>query len=295
MHCRFRFGSRRDRSCWLTDIAAPPDALGYAIRVYKLRQSRKIMEHQIDDGEQESLPDFTGESYLAILRRLHLELQPGTYFEIGTETGKSLSLARCASLAVDPDFKLASGRPASNKPLCALYQRSSDAFFASVDPTVVLGQRIDLAFLDGMHLCEFLLRDFANTERFCTPNSVIALHDCLPLDLVMAEREWPSADRQITSRKGWWTGDVWRCALLLKRHRLNLRITALDAPPTGLVLVTNLDPDSTFIHDHYASLVEEMHATTLSEVTLAGLHAELNVEPTSALSRFEQIAARFWL
>jgi hypothetical protein len=146
-----------------------------------------------------------------------------------------------------------------------------------------------------MHLCEFLLRDFLNTERFCCNNSIIALHDCLPLDLVMAEREWPSSDRQSLSRKGWWTGDVWRCALILKRRRPDLRITALDAPPTGLVLITNLDPCSTFLRDHYASLVEEMHAVSLSDLTLAGIHAELKVQPTSALSHLEQIASRFWL
>lgn len=260
-----------------------------------MKRSRKIIGTRLSEGAPKSMPDFTGEPYLTMLGRLHRELRPKTYFEIGTETGKSLALARCASLAVDPKFRLVSGRPVSNKPLCALYQISSDDFFASVDPTVVLGRNIDLAFLDGMHLCEFLLRDFLNTERFCCPNSVIVLHDCLPLDLVMAEREWPSSDRQSLSRKGWWTGDVWRCALLLKRRRPDLRITALDAPPTGLVLVTNLNPSSTFLGEHYASSVEEMHAISLSDLTLAGVHAELNVEPTLALSHLEQIARRFWL
>jgi hypothetical protein len=238
----------------------------------------------LSENAPDTVPDFVGEPYLAMLEKFHRELRPKAYFEIGTETGKSLALARCASLAVDPKLRLSSGSSVTNKPLCALYQISSDDFFASVDPTVVLGRSIDLAFLDGMHLCEFLLRDFLNTERFCRTNSVIVLHDCLPLDHVMAEREWPAADRQDANRKGWWTGDVWRCALLLKRRRPDLRIRALDAPPTGLVLVTNLDPNSTLLREHYPSLVEEMHAISLSELTITGLHAELNVEPTSTFS-----------
>jgi hypothetical protein len=240
----------------------------------------------LSENAPDTVPDFAGEAYLAMLGKFHRELRPKAYFEIGTNTGNSLALARCASLAVDPEFILSSSAPVSNKPLCALYQITSDDFFATVDPTVVLGRRIDLAFLDGLHLSEFLLRDFLNTERFCRPNSVIVLHDCLPLDHVMAEREWPAADRQDANRKGWWTGDVWRCALLLKRRRPDLRITALDAPPTGLVLVTNLDPNSTLLHEHYSSLVEEMHAISLSELTITGLHAELNVEPTSTFGRF---------
>ena len=240
----------------------------------------------------ESLPDFTGEYYLNVLDRLHHQLKPKSYIEIGTRDGGSLALARCASLAVDPKFELSSAVPVSGKPFCALYQTTSDDFFARVDPAVVLERRIDLAFLDGMHLSEFLLRDFLNVERFCHSNSVIVLHDCLPLDLVMAERQQYSCDRQLNMhRLHWWTGDVWRCALLLKRQRPDLQIITVDAPPTGLVLITNLDPNSTLLSDHYASLVEEMHAISLPELTLAGLHRELNVKPTVAINDFEEIAA----
>ena len=240
----------------------------------------------------ESLPEFRGEYYLNVLGRLHHQLKPKSYIEIGTRTGDSLALAKCASLAVDPKFELSSAVPVSDKPFCALYQMTSDDFFATVDPTVVLRRRIDLAFLDGMHLSEFLLRDFLNVERFCHSNSVIVLHDCLPLDLVMAERQQYSRDRLLhMNRMHWWTGDVWRCALLLKRWRSDLRIIALDAPHTGLVLITNLDPSSTLLSDRYASLVEEMHAISLPELTLTGLRRELNVKPTSALNDFEEIGA----
>jgi hypothetical protein len=248
-----------------------------------------------NDSLPESLPDFIGESYLGVLERLHRELRPRSYFEIGTKDGASLALSRCASLAVDPEFALRSAGPVLQKPFCGLYQTRSDDFFSTVDPVAVLGRNIDLAFLDGMHLSEFLLRDFLNTERYCRKNSVIALHDCLPLDLIMAERQYSKERQSSMHRMDWWTGDVWRCALLLKRRRPDLSITALDAFPTGLVLITNLDPSSTLLVNQYSSFVEEMHATSLSDITLGGLHKELNVEQTSSLVRFDQIAARFWL
>jgi hypothetical protein len=252
-------------------------------------------EHEMSGSATESLSDLTGEHYLSLLDRLHRQLRPKSYFEIGTFEGSSLRIARCATVAVDPNFELSSAEPIADKPLCALYRMSSDDFFATVDPSTVFGRPIDFAFLDGMHLSEFLLRDFLNTERFCLRNSVIALHDCLPRDFIMTERQYPPPCERKSDmhRAAWWTGDVWRCALLLKRRRPDLHIATIDAWPTGLMLITTLDPSSTVLYEQYASWVREMHAMSLSDVTLTGLHSELNVEPTSALERFEQVAARF--
>ncbi len=61
-----------------------------------------------DDSDRPrlSVPDFDGEDYLAVLGRLHSALSPKSYFEIGTNSGNSLAIAQCRSLAVDPEFKL---------------------------------------------------------------------------------------------------------------------------------------------------------------------------------------------
>jgi hypothetical protein len=150
---------------------------------------RLVAAAAIETAAAETFPDFTGEHYLVVLDRLHRQLRPKSCVEVGTEDGKSLALARCASLAVDRKFRLSSAGPVSDKPICALYQMRSDDFFATVNPVAVLGRHIDLAFLDGMHHSEFLLRDFLNVERFCHSDSLVVLHDCLPLDLVMAERQ----------------------------------------------------------------------------------------------------------
>src|SRR5256885_12302956 len=46
--------------------------------------------------------------------------------------------------------------------------------FAEHDLSKELGGRpVDLAFIDGMHLFEFALRDFVNLERYCAPGSTI--------------------------------------------------------------------------------------------------------------------------
>lgn len=242
----------------------------------------------------ESLPDHAGESYLAVLGRLHRVLSPKSYFEIGTKAGESLKLAKCPTVAVDPKFVLDLPHVLQGKSICALYETTSDDFFADVDPRTIFRRPIDLAFLDGMHRCEFLLRDFMNTERSCRPNSIIALHDCIPVDHEMTRRDAPG--HALAPHRGdWWTGDVWRTAIALKEFRPDLRITALDAQPTGLLLVTNLDPASTTLRQHYAKILDWMFARALSEYTLARLHADLGIESTAAIASDEQVTARFWL
>jgi hypothetical protein len=233
-----------------------------------------------------SLPDLAGPYYLDVLAGLHRRLQPKSYLEIGTDRGNSLALASCACIAVDPNFAFPSPHPVSNKPLCALYQLTSDEFFATVDAAVVLGRPIELAFLDGLHHCECLLRDFMNAERSCRRHSVVVLHDCLPVDHLMAERQHSRARLSHMHRMAWWAGDVWRCALLLKRRRPDLRMVAVDAGPTGLVVITNLDPASTRLSVNYSSLVEEMHSWSLTGLTLRGLHQEMEVRPVAALDAF---------
>jgi len=239
---------------------------------------------------QDSIPDHAGVDYRTVIRNMHAWLAPKTYLEVGVEGGHTFSLAACRSVAVDPAFQMADPAVFASllaRPMCALYQMPSDAFFREFDPARILGGPIDLAFLDGMHHCEYLLRDFMNTERSCRPASVIMLHDCFPLEAPMAARQ-PGAPAVQPSRTGMWTGDVWRTALLLKRFRPDLRIIALDASPTGLLLVTNLDPASTVLSDSYFSLVDEMRNWTLEGIGLNELGAEIGMFSTEAVDTAEK-------
>jgi len=152
---------------------------------------------------------------------------------------------------------------------------------------------IDFAFLDGKHWSEFLLRDFINTERNCHRNSIIALHDCLPVEAAIADRIPNQRPTIVAHRAGWWAGDVWRTALLLKRKRPDLHMLTLDAKPTGLVLISNLDPESGLLSQKLADFEAEMHAWSLDEIGLGTLFAELAVQSTSAIASADQIRARW--
>jgi hypothetical protein len=244
------------------------------------------------------VPDLAGHHYYETFRILHAALRPNTYFEIGTLHGDTLSLARCASISVDPgvDFsrhELVAG--IIDKPQLHLFKMTSDEFFASQDPERILGAKIDMAFLDGMHRCEFLLRDFMNTERFCKPNSLVVLHDCIPVEAGMTARSPSAQPPLMPHRQGWWTGDVWRTALLLKRVRPDLSISAIDAQSTGLVLVTNLSPASHVLNEGYARHVKLMLSWDLGEIGLSSIHEELGLESAANLATDEQVTGRFWL
>jgi hypothetical protein len=196
-----------------------------------------------------------GPMYRHYLARLHRELRPGNYLEVGTLNGDTLAIAQCASIAVDPWFRLTMD-VVGKKPVCLLYQQRSDDFFRTRDPSAIFGSPVDLAFLDGMHLAEFLLRDFINTERHCLPGSVIVLHDCLPPGYLMTVRDVNDPRRKLSPKyPNYWTGDVWQVVPVLRRFRPDLSIAVTDCPPTGLVVITGLDPASEVLAKAYDEIV----------------------------------------
>jgi hypothetical protein len=235
------------------------------------------------------IPALRGEEYIVVLDRLHRILLPKTYLEIGTQAGRSLAVARCPSIAIDPEFRI-STNVFYDRETCHLFQMRSDDFFQEYDPTIFVRGKIDLAFLDGAHLFEFVLRDFLNTERYCAPDSIIILHDCIPLDAFMARRDPSStAGREGSSHPEWWCGDVWKLIPTLRRYRPGLKILAFDAPPTGLVLVTALDPSSRVMQDNYSKAVEEAGMMSLCETGLGNYVESLNVQETNSLQTRGQL------
>ena len=208
-------------------------------------------------NEVSRLGDFTGDHYRTCLTRLHEILKPSAYLEIGSFHGDSQKLAKCATIAVDPQFQLEYRVPGDSQSALCLFQMRSDQFFKSYDPRAILGKPIDFAFLDGMHLLECLLRDFIHTERGCHSRSIIALHDCVPLDLYMAGRTVGDMKRRALSvHPTWWTGDVWKILLIFRQYRPDLTVEVLNAPPTGLVLVRGLDPNSGVLADHENEIID---------------------------------------
>lgn len=178
-----------------------------------------------------------------LLTTIHKTLSPDFYFEIGVQTGKSLSIAKCEAIGVDPMPLLSKNLNANAKVITA----SSDVFF-SHHCDLLLGKSIDLSFIDGMHLFEYVLRDFINVERYSRPHTLIVVDDIFPGHPDQANR------KRCTKA---WTGDVWKLKTVLEQYRPDLVTLAINAYPTGLLFIANLDPDNTELISNYEHIVEE--------------------------------------
>jgi predicted O-methyltransferase YrrM len=164
------------------------------------------------------------------LQALHRLTAPRTYVETGVQKGQSLTLSRVPSIGIDPEFAITSEVMAD----VHLARTSSDEFFARKDPVAYLPKKvIDLAFIDGMHLSEYALRDYLAVERFTTLTSVVVFDDMLPRNLDEAARH----RHTIT-----WTGDVYKAAQALRTMCPDLVVLDVDTQPTGVVVV--LTPDA---------------------------------------------------
>lgn len=175
---------------------------------------------------------------------LHHLLQPRGYVEIGVQTGASLRLADCPALGIDPAPRLVYPL----LPTTRLAQMTSDEFFAlppSTQRGMGLPEHVDLAFVDGLHLHEQALRDFANLERFANERTVVVFDDVLPRNQAEATREpaGPESAAKVSMGQlpyGDWVGDVWKVHRILSAVRPDLRFALVDTQPTGVLLVTRL-------------------------------------------------------
>jgi hypothetical protein len=105
--------------------------------------------------------------YLPLLERLHEHLRPRTYVEIGVAAGHSLGRARPSTRIVGIDPNPTISDPVVRKS-SRIFELTSDEFFDQHDLCSELGGLpVDLAFIDGMHLFEYALRDFINVEAHC--------------------------------------------------------------------------------------------------------------------------------
>ena len=209
-----------------------------------------------------------GPDYRHALAAIHAQLKPRTYLEIGVSSGATLALANPSTraLGVDPAPQL-KNPPGPN---AKIYPLASDDFFAETDIRAELGGLpVELAFIDGLHLFEFALRDFIAIERLCTRASTVLVHDTYPLDRLTAARERTTQ---------FWSGDIWRLVLILKKYRPDLAVHTIGALPTGLTVIRNLDPASRVLGDRLDEIVAEFLALDFSAVE-ANKPAALNLVP----------------
>jgi hypothetical protein len=207
--------------------------------------------------------------YFEMLDRIHQHLLPRTYVEIGVSTGRSMTLALPGTLCIgiDPDPKVEFRVRRGTR----IFSQASDDFFADHDlGTLSGGLPLDLAFIDGMHHFEFALRDFINLERASNPSTTVLVHDCLPVDEVTSARQRTT---------NFWSGDIWRLILLLRRWRPDLEVAVVDWAPTGVGVIRGLDVHSRVLTDHYDEIVEEFLAVPFQALTDGSMHEQLNRVP----------------
>jgi hypothetical protein len=229
----------------------------------------------------------------AFLRELHARIRPRNYLEIGVNDGKSLALSRVPTIAIDPAFRIT----ASLRCDLQLAKATSDDFFAAADPIRHLrssrnplrnvrrgrplldrwrgGTHLDFAFIDGMHLFEFALRDFINVERFSHWSTVIVFDDMLPRDVDEAARE-----RHTKA----WAGDVFKLVPVLREHRPDLAVIPVDTQPTGVLVVLGADPSSPVLREAYDELIERWVSPDPQEVPDEVLERRGAVDPERLLA-----------
>lgn len=164
------------------------------------------------------------------LKALHGILKPQVYLEIGIQLGLSLVLAEAAEMAVgvDPEPLISmSGNRRDNQ---HIFTMTSDDFFEK--RSFVLPP-VDFAFIDGMHLAEYALRDYVNVQKFMRPGGVIVFDDVLPYNSPIAARTEPPG--------GDWTGDVWKVYFILT-ELFRIEPVLVDTFPTGTMILTNVEP-----------------------------------------------------
>jgi len=217
-------------------------------------------------------------NYLTALQLAHRVLAPRNYLEIGCRHGASLALSAVPSIGIDPAFELRQ----EFDPEIRLFEMTSDAFFAAQDPARVFGAPVDFAFIDGMHLAEFALRDFMNIERSSHSGGVIAIDDILPDAMEYATRE---RNTKI------WTGDIYRTVLALRELRPQLDIRVYSIEMKGFCLVSGLQPGDRTLFDSIEGIEARMEAGDWVVTSREALEAVLSPLPPAQLKPdLEQIA-----
>ena len=209
--------------------------------------------------------------YLSFLKKIHKKRKPELYLEIGVDTGASMSLSNCRSIGIDPAFHISKNITAT----ASLFRETSDTFFANNDLCAkLLESGVDLAFIDGMHLAEYIVRDFLNVEKWMNRDGLIVIDDVLPEQMVMAER-----DRKFNA----WSGDVYKIILLLRKYRPDLTINVFEAfigpYRKGIGIVSNLDPENNVLAANYDQIEQEILSDTYAVSSIEHLEEWVQFSP----------------
>lgn len=214
--------------------------------------------------------NMPGIPYLDWLEKLYRFLKPKNVIEIGVSQSASLARVPAPAIAIGVDPVPSVIYPLQTE--AHIFAETSDDFFAHRNVRELFrGEPLSIGFIDGSHLFEQALRDFINLEKYCGPNSLIMFHDTVPLDELTQRRE-PETHFS--------TGDVWKTILCLKQYRPDLDIFTIATAPTGLTLVTGLNPRSSILAEIYDDALAKLLNLPF-EAVQQNLQSELNVVPNN--------------
>jgi len=186
-----------------------------------------------------------GPNYLEVLKALHGCLWPKLYVEIGVPSGKSLRMAHPNTQCIAID-KVHNAMLAQQVNWVMVWQ-DSDYFFENKGETA---RGFDLAFIDGDHSFEQVLRDFNNLEALAKPSSIICLHDVIPMDERTAQ---PEED----NKADFHTGEVWRLMQAIVAERHDLLAFTIACPPSGLGIVAKFSDAFSIEKEHWPARASE--------------------------------------
>lgn len=135
-----------------------------------------------------------------------------SYLEIGVEYGLTFTnIHFLDKTGVDPDPKF----EVEDKGCLKLL--TSDDFFEKNE------KFFDVIFIDGMHQCEYVLKDMNNSINFLSDNGVIFIDDILPSSyneqLKIPNKHY--YENGILKYGEPWTGDVWKIMFYIFKNHLN--------------------------------------------------------------------------
>lgn len=188
-----------------------------------------------------------GAGYYALLDRLHQFLDPRSYLEIGMGDGSSMALARPGTRAVGVDPVPTLQTPIAAE--CLVVPQRSEDFLARHDlADVVPGGTPDLVFIDGLHTFPAVLDDLIGVERIAGPDTIVLLHDMIPLDEPTQRPDRVHA---------FYTGDVWKLLPALRDVRPDLDVATVLTSPSGLTIITGLDRDNRVLPERRESVLAD--------------------------------------
>ncbi|HWT09890.1 MAG TPA: class I SAM-dependent methyltransferase [Roseomonas sp.] len=135
------------------------------------------------------------------------------YLEIGVNAGQTFRDVEIAErVGVDPDFRFDTAELADAT--TRLHAMESDTWFASVGGA----SPFDIAFIDGLHVFEQVVRDLTNTLARTGWRSAILIDDTVPVDVfssLPSHRDAIRFRRQSGGANAQWHGDVFKIIFLI--------------------------------------------------------------------------------